>query len=154
MKNENPKILSKTISKYKRELYDVPPEAIANNMSVNHINKYLGTGKIKKHTPYHVKGVFNYNMILKELNLENKYDKIHEGNKAKIVYVKDNPFKVDVVTFTQWPKEFNEYLTIDYDAMIEKFFLKKIGFLLEPMGKQDYLIDNSNKTLLDSFFGK
>lgn len=152
MKNEEPKKLSNTITKYRKELFSVPPEAIANNMSVNHINKYLGTGKIKKHTPYHVKGVFNYNLVLKELQLEHKYDKIHEGNKAKVAYVKDNPFNIDVITFTTWPKEFDQYLVVDYDAMIEKFFLKKIGFLLEAMGREDLLMDNSNEDLLNSFF--
>ena len=91
-------------------------------------------------------------MILKELNLENKYDKIHEGNKGKVVYVKDNSFKVEVVTFTIWPKEFNEYLVIDYDSMIEKFFLKKIGFLLEPMNREDLLVDDSFGKILNSLF--
>lgn len=149
MKNEDPKILSKTIKKYKQELYNVPPEAIANNISVNHINKYIGSGRIKKHTPYHVKGVFNYNLLLKELNLENKYEKIHEGNKAKVVYVKENPFKVDVITFTEWPREFNKYLVIDYETMIDKFFINKIRFLLEPMGQEHIL--KTNRSILDLF---
>jgi DNA polymerase elongation subunit (family B) len=155
MKNEPDSKILETIQQYKKELKSVAPEEISNNLSVNNIGKYIGTGEVIKHTPYHVKGVHNYRLLLKALNLIDVYEDIYDGNKSKVVYVKDNMFKVDVITFNdRWPKEFDKYLTIDYDMMINKFFLKKIGFLLEPMDKM-YLLSGAAQAeaLIDSIFG-
>ena len=154
MKNEDENELLKTIQQYKKELKTVPIEEIANNLGVNNIGKYIGKGVIEPSTPYHVKGVFYYRRILKQLGLINQYEDIFEGVKAKVVYVKPNPFKADVITFNRWPVEFNKFMNVDYDIMIEKFFLKKIGFLLNPMGKENLLLVNgATQKTLDVIFG-
>ncbi len=154
MKNVDENKLLKTIQQYKKELKTVPIEEIANNLGVNNIGKYIGKGVIEPSTPYHVKGVYYYRMILKQLGLVNQYEDIFEGVKAKVVYVKPNPFKADVITFNRWPVEFNKFMNVDYDTMIEKFFLKKIGFLLEPMGKENLLLVNgATQKTLDVIFG-
>jgi DNA polymerase elongation subunit (family B) len=174
MKNEPDDRILDTIRQYKKELKEVAPEEIASNLSVNNIEKYIG-GPVKvsdafngvfrdedddvndpiKHTPYHVRGVHNYRTLLEALNLTNKYEDIYDGNKAKVLYVKDNMFKVDVVTFNdRWPKEFSQYMVIDYDTMINKFFTKKIGFLLQPMGKDHLLTSMATaERMIDSIFG-
>jgi DNA polymerase elongation subunit (family B) len=140
------------IQKYRNELKEVAPEEIAGNVSVNNIDKYIGGGEVIKHTPWHVRGVHNYRKLITELDLVNQYEDIHEGNKAKVVYLKPNIFDIDVLTFIRWPKEFNQYLTIDYDAMIDKFFLKKIGFLLSPMNRMDLLATTKSSMALGGFF--
>lgn len=127
--------IQKLIQKYKAELKSVSPEDIAANIGINNINKYLSTGKPLKGTPWHVKGVHNYRILLKMFNLEGKYENIGEGGKAKVVYIKSNPFNIDTLTFKKWPIEFDRYLDIDNELMIDKFFIKKIGFLLNPMNK-------------------
>jgi len=155
MKNADETELLKTIQQYKKELRTVPIEEIANNIGVNNIGKYIGKGIVESSTPYHVKGVFFYRRILKQLGLVNQYEDIFEGVKAKVVYVKPNPFQADVITFNRWPSEFNQFMTVDYDTMIEKFFLKKIGFLLEPMGKMNLLMVNGGtQKTLDLIFGE
>ena len=138
--------LIETIDKYKKELRVVPAEEIAANITTNNIGKYLSEGKPIKGTPWHIKGVYNYRMLLDKLNLENKYEDINEGTKSKVLYVKKNPYNIETVTFTVWPKEFNDVLTIDYDVMMEKFFINKIKMLLEPMGKES-MLDNKKKSL-------
>lgn len=154
MKNVDENELLKTIQQYKKELKTVSIEEIANNIGVNNIGKYIGKGVIEPSTPYHVKGVFYYRRILKQLGLVNQYEDIYEGAKAKVVYVKPNPFQADVITFNRWPSEFNQFMTVDYDTMIDKFFLKKIGFLLYPMGKENLLMVNgATQKTLDAFFG-
>jgi DNA polymerase elongation subunit (family B) len=133
--------IKEKIKIYRKELFKVTPEEIAANIGVNNIKKYLGTGMPIKGTPWHVKGVYSYRLLLKKFNLEQKYEDIFEGNKAKVVYVKNNMFNVEQITFNQhWPEEFDKVLMIDYEVMIEKFFMNKIGFLLEPMNKNNLLI--------------
>ena len=114
--------------------------------------KYLKPNKMpKKHTPWHVKGVYNYRNLLKKFDLEDEYEDIYEGSKARVVYLKRNKFNVDILTYQRWPREFDKWLQIDHDKMIDKFFLKKIGFLLEPMNKMELLSGEKEKTI-NSFF--
>jgi len=150
MKQAPEQELKDVIKKYRAELQNVTPEGIAANIGVNNINKYLNTGQPIKGTPWHVKGVHNYRQLLSILGLESKYENIHEGGKAKVVYVKNNPYNVETVTFQKWPIEFDKRLDIDYELMIDKFFVKKIGFLLEPMDKMDLL---NQDTGFASLFG-
>ena len=144
--------LIKKISKYKKELKNVYPEEIAASLGVKNLKKYIINGKIIKGTPWHVKGVANYRFLLKELDIENNYENIFNGMKTKVVYVKRNPYNITTVTFLRWPKEFDSLLQIDYDIMIEKFFVKKIRLLLEPMNKVN-LLDETTKIAIETFFG-
>ena len=144
--------LLKTIQKDTRELELVTPEEIAANISVNNITKYIGGDRPIKHTPWHVRGVYNYRTLLKELDLVNTYDDIHEGTKTKVAYLKQNRFNIDVISFVRWPKEFSKYLTIDHEKMVEKFFLKKIGFLLDPMNKMHLLTTSKSEMTMNNFF--
>ena len=50
----------------------------------------------------------NYRKLLKMFKLEKTYEDIHSGLKARVVYVKPNPYKMETVTFHRWPKEFSE----------------------------------------------
>ncbi len=84
--------------------------------------------------------------------LEKAYEDIHSGLKAKVVYVKPNPYKMETVTFHRWPKEFSEAVEVDYDKMIDKFFVKKIKALLVPMGRVD-LLEGEMKQAISAFFG-
>jgi hypothetical protein len=96
--------------------------------------------------------VNNYRVLLKQLKLENKYEDIHSGAKAKVVYLKKNAFNVDVMSFLRWPSEFDKVVQIDYDMMIDKFFISKIEILLAPMKKTSLLLSyaSASPTL---FFG-
>jgi DNA polymerase elongation subunit (family B) len=153
MKQAPEKELSDTLKKYQSELKNVSPEGIAANIGVNNIKKYIGTGKPIKRTPWHVRGVHNYRILLKELGIDKKYEQIHEGEKAKVVYLKPNTYDLDIMTFQKWPTEFDRYLTIDYDLMIDKFFMNKVGFLLNPMGKESLLRSKETENVFNAFFG-
>jgi DNA polymerase elongation subunit (family B) len=153
MKQAPEKELSDTLKKYQSELKNVSPEGIAANIGVNNIKKYIGTGKPIKRTPWHVRGVHNYRILLKELGIDKKYEQIHEGEKAKVVYLKPNTYDLDIMTFQKWPSEFDRYLTIDYDLMIDKFFMNKVGFLLNPMGKESLLRSKETENVFNAFFG-
>jgi DNA polymerase elongation subunit (family B) len=141
------------LSQYKKELKGVLPEEIAANIGVKNIEKYVNEKhEWLKGTPWHVKGVANYRKLLEMFKLEKTYEDIHSGLKARVVYVKPNPYKMETVTFHRWPKEFSEVVEVDYDKMIDKFFVKKIKALLEPMGKVD-LLEGEMKQAISAFFG-
>jgi DNA polymerase elongation subunit (family B) len=142
--------ITKKISQYRKELLGVYPEEIAANIGVNNLNKYINKdGKSIKGTPWHVKGVANYRFLLKKLGIENQYEDVKEGYKCKVVYVKKNPFNMETISFLRWPREFSKVVNVDMEKMVDKFFVKKVKILLEPMNRLDML--NSNKSL-DLFF--
>lgn len=154
MKGATDDELISTITRYKNELKRVTPEMIASNLGVNGIRKYIKKDGPTKGTPWHVKGAYNYHFLLDELGLTDKYERISEGSKAKVLYVKSNHYSMDTLTFLRWPKEFDLHLIVDYDMMIDKFFLNKISFLLEPMGKIDLLVAGESERTLNSFSTK
>jgi hypothetical protein len=99
-----------------------------------------------KGTPWHVRGVWNYRRLLEQLDIKGKYEDIYEGLKAKVIYVKKNPFEVDIVTFQDWPTEFEDVIQYDHETMIDKFFINKIRTLLEPLEKE-HIIDHDDSRL-------
>jgi hypothetical protein len=144
--------ISKKINKYKKELMNVYPEEIAGNIGVNGLDKWLHNGKYIKGTPWHVKGVSNYRLLLKELGIVNEYEDVHEGAKCKVVYVKKNKYNMETISFLRWPKEFNKVVEVDMKVMVDKFFLNKIGILLKPMNKMSMMNSYKIKQGLNSFF--
>jgi len=127
------------------------PEDISSNININKLGKYIVDGEPIKGTPYHIKGAASYHKLLKLFNIDGYYESLIEGNKAKVVYVKSNPYNIDVVSYVKWPKEFTKNgIEPDYEKMIEKFLIKKIKILLEPQNRENILKRNNT---FDMFFG-
>jgi DNA polymerase elongation subunit (family B) len=125
------------VDEYKEGMESASAEDVAENKGINNIDKYIKDGKCMKKTPYHVKGANNYHFLLKELGIQDDYERIRAGDKAKIIYVKKNRYGVEVVSFYDWPKEFTEAgIQIDYGKQMEKFFVGKVKFLLEPQNRE------------------
>lgn len=138
LSGESDKNISKTIRKDKKELLSSHPNEIAVNVTAKNLSKYIINGKAIKGTPWSLKGINNYHNIIKELELVEKYGKIDSvGNKIRIVYIREpNTYNMETIGFIRWPEEFNEIdIKIDYDKMIEKFYMQKIKNLLEPISK-------------------
>jgi len=140
--------IAKIAQKYIKEAKKLSPDQLASNIGINNINKYVDKeGNYKKGTPWHIKGYANYTKLLRTLNIQDKYPILHENTKAKVLYVKKNSFNVETISYNVWPKEFNKIGIIpDIDKMIDKFFIKKIDYLLTPEGKQG-LLDRHNENL-------
>jgi len=151
LRDATDKEIIKRVDECRDSLKKVFPEEIAANIGINKLDKYLTKEGWRKGAPWHVKGVWNYRMLLKELGIENEYEDIPNGTKARVVYVKPNPYGVETISFLRWPKEFDKVVQIDYETMIDKFFLKKIKTLLKPMDKEE-LIDGMAKERLGIFF--
>jgi len=139
------------IMKHKKEIACVYPEEVAVNIGISDIEKYEDAdGNPTKGATFQVKGALGYKKLLKHMRLENKYDSLSSGAKAKVVYVKKNMVGIESLAFQRWPVEFDDIIQVDFQKHIEKFYIDKIMTLVEPMGKASLL--NDNTTGLDMFF--
>jgi len=107
---------------------------VARNTAVKNISEYdLRTGKLndfRKGTPAHVKAAITYNSLLKHFKIENKYEKISDGEKVKWLYLKQNPWNLEAVAIKGYgdPQEIVEIVNtyIDYNALFENELQKKL----------------------------
>lgn len=151
LKNKPENEITDKIIEYKKEIKQLNYNDIAANITVNNIEKYINENGPKKGAPWHVKGVYAYNILLKKLNLQNKYEPIKEGEKAKVIYLKPNKYGFKTLTYNnKFPKEILNEISIDIETMIEKFFTHKIEMLLKPCNKIHIL--NENSAILNMFF--
>ena len=143
--------LSSKIVQFRKEILASTPYQIAVNIGVSDIEKYCDqSGNATKGTPWHTHGVINFRKLLKLLHLENKYEDITSGGKVKTVYVKKNPHNMETISFIHWPDEFDNIIQIDYNRMVEKYFIEKIRTLLGPMNKVGLL--NNDATSIGMFW--
>ena len=151
LKGETDDQLYERVEKHRDNFFKASPEDVSVNTGVNNLSTYIDEdNKYKKGTPYHVKGVSNYHFLLKELRLNNKYESIKEGDKCKVVYLKKNRYGFKVMTYYKWPKEFDvNGIIVDYELMIDKYFIAKAHILLDPINRESILEDRS---VVDMFF--
>jgi DNA polymerase elongation subunit (family B) len=103
---------------------------IAKNSSANNIAKWTGLdGEPIKGTPFHIKGCIGYNALLKRAGIENDYESIYEGDKVKVVYIKNcqsfMDYAHDVISWKgTLPKEFG--VIIDVDKMAQKVWVEPL----------------------------
>lgn len=130
-----------TLRAYVKQLesvwYSKSAEEIAFPRSVNNIKKYTDSGSLfRKGTPIHVAGALVYNFLIEKHNLQNKYQKIQEGDKIKFVYLKEpNPIGTHAITFMgELAPELELDRYIDYEVMFNKAFLDPLNTLLNCVG--------------------
>lgn len=130
---------------------------IARNSAVKNISEYTNKdnilGKHDKGTPAHVKSAINYNMLLKHYGLETKFEKIRNGDKVKMLYLKSNPLGLDSVALTGYndPKEILNLVEtyIDYEKMWQRELQKKLDDFYNAMG---WTFPNPNEAKSKEFF--
>lgn len=121
-----------------RDIYQkfisLPLAEVAFRSSIQNYQKYsegATLSRFNKSTPCHVKASIAHNLLLEELKLTSKYEKIQSGQKVKYFYTTKNPYKLDAIAFaSEYPKEFS-VLKIDY----EKMFLKIVAPPIERLFK-------------------
>mgnify|MGYP000701411884 CR=1 FL=1 len=81
--------IKKTNEVYRTSYSDfqkLDPNDIASRTSINNLEKYAEGAslyKYKKGTPSHVKGAIAYNILIKELKLDDKFESIQSAQKVK-----------------------------------------------------------------------
>ena len=132
-----------------RKSYDLfqklNPNDIAARTSINNLEKYsegASLYKFQNKTPSHVKGAIAYNILIKELKLDDKYEAVQAGQKVKKLYCAKNKYGLDAITYvSELPQEFN--IKIDWDKMFSKLvtqpterLYEAIGWCLPEIGKE------------------
>tara|TARA_Y100000593_G_scaffold90250_1_gene176246 strand:- start:876 stop:3401 length:2526 start_codon:yes stop_codon:yes gene_type:complete len=138
------------IENFKGEFFTMNPIDTSFPRTVNNLNKYnCPVNLYKKGTPIHVKGSLIFNKMLKELDLENSYETIKEGDKIKFTYLSEpNPTGDKVIAFlNSIPKEFNLDKYIDYEMQFLKSYLEPIKTVLDVLGWKHERVGS-----LESFF--
>lgn len=139
----------KSSNKVYREGYQMfkqlNPNDVAARTSINNLEKYSKGASLYKFnngTPSHVKGAIAYNILIKELKIDDKYELVQAGQKVKKIYCQKNKYGLDAITYvTDLPKEFN--ININWDKMFSKLVTQPIeriysaiGWTLPEIGKE------------------
>ncbi len=108
---------------------EMPIDKVCKISNVNNLNEYCDeNGDPIKGCPGHVKAALGYNKILKRKNLQDKYELISDGDKVKIVYLKESQiYQGETIAFKdEIPPEFGLREYVDYDIMWDKIFSEPI----------------------------
>ena len=141
----------KFIADFRKEFHQLPPEAVSYPRGISDVDKWHDRKEIyKKGTPIQARGALLYNHFIKTNSLENKYEKIQNGEKVKFVYLKTpNPIKENVIAYPQiLPIELDLHRFIDYNTMYDKSFVEPIRNILDAVGW-----DVEPVASLEDFFG-
>ena len=110
------------------------------SMTVEDISQVSGIRNLEKYEvqcdgfatckgmPWHVKAAYHYNLLIEELGISNKYEKISSGDKMKLFYVDTpNKYGIKVIAFkNRYPIEFHEIFKPNMFEMFEKDMYKCI----------------------------
>ena len=135
--NENNDHLIRFIENLRAEFKTLPYEDIAFPRGVKELTKWKSDLTLyKKGTPIHVRGSLTYNKLLDELNINDKYQYVYEGDKIKFCYLKlPNRIKDNVISIPGTvPRAFKLDEAIDYDKQFDKGFLEPIRTITEKIG--------------------
>ena len=112
------------ILNFKKELGSIIYAEVAKNSSIKEIKKYEDVvkddvlGKFAKGTPAHIKAAINYNKLLKLFKCPPKFPPMKNGDKVKIVYLKNNQYGLEELAFRgdSDPKEILDFIKENIDA--------------------------------------
>lgn len=144
-----------------RTMREVPLEQIARPSSVNNIKQYTpGVVDEDKFTvalkgaPMHVKAAINYNDMIRLNGLSADYEQVRSGDKVKTLYLRDNPYGLDVLAFRGYddPQLVVDYLNeyVDYRRIFEANLSKKLLSFYSALGWGDLPTEQSK--LVSKFF--
>jgi DNA polymerase elongation subunit (family B) len=158
LKDMTPSDISDKILDFKNKLVDVGIHNIAKNTSVKELTKYPADTstmfKFKSATPAHVKATIAYNQLLKHFKCGYSYPPFKDGSKVKWVYLKNNPFGLDGLSFNgdgEDPIEIIQFIEqyVDYDKIFEKELLSKFQDIYNAL-KWGLVINNKRNA--EKFF--
>lgn len=110
---------------------------IASPRSVNGITEYSSSVTLyRKGTPIHVRGSLVYNQLLKKHAIDDKMQKIFDGDKIKYSYMTiPNPTNENVLACPgELPAEFGMDKYIDYETQFSKTFEEPLKSITDPIG--------------------
>ena len=125
------------ITEMKKNYNELSPEEIAFPRTANNISKFRDpTTMYRKGTPFHIRGAIMFNHLVKQKEVDHKYNMIQDGEKIKFVQLKTpNPTGQNVIAFINTlPKELDLHRYVDYDIMYRKSFIDPLQTILDSIG--------------------
>jgi len=130
----------KTTNQVYRQGYEtfqkMDPSEIALRTSINNLEKYSEGSSLYKYnkgTPSHVKGAIAYNILIKQHNIDDKFESIQSAQKVKKIYCAKNKYGLDAISYVSTlPNEFG--LQVDWDKMFLKLVTQPIERLYDAIG--------------------
>ena len=143
-----------TILDYEKKVTMLPLELIAMQTGVKGIPKYTTKdGQPAKGCPVHVRGAINYNFLLSQMGLDSKIEPIKSNEKIFWVYLKQNPYGFNNISFKKEdnPKEIEEFIKSYVDS--KKNFHKAVNNKIEAFyGALNWTLPVDSVNTLDAFF--
>jgi DNA polymerase elongation subunit (family B) len=153
--SQNFKQTNEVYRKSYNDFQQLNPNDVAARTSINNLEKYsegASLYKFQNKTPSHVKGAIAYNILIKELKVDDKYESIQAGQKVKKLYCAKNKYGLDAITYvSELPQEFN--IKIDWDKMFSKLVTQPTERLYEAIGWSLPAIGKEVQTDLFDMFG-
>lgn len=143
--NEDKHKIFDYILTFKEEIHKKAKEdimAIAVVSSSNNSEKYIDDEyDFKKGTPWHMRGIANYNSFLDFNNYKN-YIKISDSDKVGVVYLKNNRYEFEQMSFpldTEVPDDLWDFVseTVDSKKSVSKLIDKKLERYYDVMGWEE-----------------
>ena len=134
----------------RKEFRNLSPEEVAFPRGCKGLVQYADSTNIySKGTPIHVRGALLYNHLLKQKNLDLRYELIKNGESVYFTYLTlPNTLNENVIAFQQTlPREFDLRRYIDYDLQFEKAFVEPLKTVVNFMNWNVEPVAS-----LDSFF--
>ena len=160
LKGADKKDIIDTIIKFKNDVLkgNISIDKLGNPQSVKGIENYVGrnTGtkcfsEVKKGSPAAYRAAIYYNDLIKIWGLEGKYELITNGSKIKWLYLKDNPYGINVLAFAHLkvPKKMLDFLNkfADRERIYKTILENKLEGLFSDLG----WILSTNQQLFDFF---
>lgn len=101
--------------------------------------------------PSQVRCSYQYNHLIKELKLDNKYPLIENGMKVKMVYLNKNKYNLDRIAYiTEFPEELE--VEPDYEIAFQKTFLACLEPIYNVLNWEIPDVNHEAKNDLESIF--
>lgn len=137
--------IDKKILDFREKYKTLPLEEAAKPTGINKYKEYHG-GKSKgsifsrvlPHCPVNTKAAIYYNDLLKFKGLDREHSIIQVGDRMKWVYLKENPYDIDVIGMHELdpPQEIINFMNkyMDREAIFDKNLVKKLAKIYENLG--------------------
>ncbi len=150
--NEGETATQEYINKARAEFMKNSIEDVAFPRGANNLEEYAsGSDIFRKGTPIHVRATLLHNHYVEKLGLQDKYEKIAEGNKIKFIYLKmPNPIQQNIIAWSvdgKLPTEFGLHKYVDWDMQFDKTVKDSMENLMTPIG---WSVEQRNN--LEDFF--
>lgn len=157
--NKNKDFIDAVIMEFVNKMKTFEPSRVARNTSVKVLSDYeipnvTDLTIFKSKTPMQVRAALIHNRLIKKNDLTKIYSLIGNSEKIKYVYLKENPYNIDVIAFKGYDDPpiildiINKY--IDYDMIFEKELKNKLQTFYESLRWGSLPIDVNQSA--DQFF--